>query len=124
MRDKLVEVCMRIGEVCLITNDVVKLANFYKQLLGIDNSSNDATHQTLISEETQFTIYNDGSKKNNNNQNICLAFTVADVEAEYQKLLAMGAEIIEKPTKRPWGATNMSFYDPDRNVVYFRSFAE
>ena len=115
---------MRIGEVCLITNDVVKLANFYKQLLGIDNSSNDATHQTLISEETQFTIYNDGSKKNNNNQNICLAFTVADVEAEYQKLLAMGAEIIEKPTKRPWGATNMSFYDPDRNVVYFRSFAE
>ena len=115
---------MRIGEVCLITNDVVKLANFYKQLLGIENGSNDAAHQILISEETQFTIYNDGSKKNNDNQNICLAFTVDNVDAEYQKLLAMGAEIIEKPVKRPWGATNMSFYDPDRNVVYFRSFAE
>ena len=113
---------MRIGEVCLNTNDVVKLANFYKQLFGIDNGSNDEVHQTLLSEETQLTIYNDGSKKNNNNRNICLAFTVDDVNAEYQKLLVMGAEIIEKPVKRPWGATNMSFYDPDGNVIYFRSF--
>lgn len=36
--------------------------------------------------------------------------------------LDLGAEIIEKPTVRPWGATNMSFYDPDRNVIYLRSF--
>lgn len=115
---------MRIGEVCLNTNDVVKLANFYKQLFGISNGSSDEGHQTLISEETQFTIYNDGLKKNNSNQNICLAFTVDDVEKEYQKLLLMGVEIIEKPTKRPWGTTNMSFYDPDRNVIYFRSFNE
>ena len=124
MRDKLTEAYMRIGEVCLNTNDVLKLANFYKQLLGIENGSNDEIHQTLISEETQFAIYNDGSMKNNNNQNVCLAFTVDDVDAEYQKLLAMGAEIIEKPTKRPWGTTNMSFYDPDGNVIYFRSFSD
>ena len=122
MKNEFVGVCMRIGEVCLNTNDVVKLANFYKQLLRIENGSNDEVHQTLLSEETQFTIYNDGSKKNNDNQNICLAFTVDDVDAEYQRLLALGAEIIEKPTKRPWGTTNMSFYDPDGNVICFRSF--
>lgn len=113
---------MRIGEVCLNTNDVVKLANFYKQLLDIDNGSNDETHQVLICEETQFTIYNDGSYKNNNNQNISLAFTVNDIDVKYQKLLAMGVEVIEKPTQRPWGAVNMSFCDPDRNIIYFRSF--
>ncbi|MGN0428046.1 MAG: VOC family protein [Agathobacter sp.] len=113
---------MRIGEVCLNTNDVVKLANFYKQLLDIDNGSNDETHQVLICEETQFTIYNDGSYKNNNNQNISLAFTVDDIDVKYQKLLEMGVEVIEKPTQRPWGAVNMSFYDPDRNIIYFRSF--
>ena len=67
------------------------------------------------------TIYNDGSIKNNNNQNMCIAFTVDNIEKEYQKVLALGAEIIEKPTKRPWGAVNMSFYDPDRNVIYLRS---
>lgn len=113
---------VRIGEVSLNTNDVVALANFYKKLLGIDNGSNDETHQMLICEETQLSIYNDGSHKNNNNQNISLAFTVEDIAAEYQKLLEMGAEIIEKPVQRPWGATNMSFYDPDRNIIYFRSF--
>lgn len=113
---------MRIGEVCLQTNDVIRLANFYKRLFGIENNSNDAVHQFLIENETTLTIYNDGSPKNNANQNISLAFTVADIDEAYQKVLALGAEIIEKPTVRPWGATNMRFYDPDRNVIYFRSF--
>ncbi len=113
---------MKIGEVCLLTNDVLRLAGFYKALLDIDNGSDDATHQFLISEETTLAIYNDGMPKNNRNENISLAFTVDDIEAEYEKLLRMGARIIEKPTRRPWGATNMRFYDPDNNQIYFRSF--
>ena len=115
---------MKIGEVCLLTNDVQRLACFYKQLLEIDNNSNDETHQFLITEETALSIYNDGTVKNNQNQNICLAFTVDDIDREYEKVLAFGAEIIEPSTKRPWGAINMSFYDPDNNMVFFRSFPE
>ena len=115
---------MKIGEVCLNTNNVVLLADFYKQLLEIDNSSNDEVHQLLISEETQLSIWNDGSHKDNNNRNINLAFTVDDIDAAYKKLLAMDVRIIEKPTQRPWGAINMSFYDPDGNIIYFRSFPE
>ena len=45
-----------------------------------------------------------------------------DIEKEYEKVLAMGVKIIEGPTKRPWGAINMSFYDPDNNMIFFRSF--
>ena len=104
------------------TNDVIQLADFYKAILDIKFDSDDEVHQTLIADETQLSIYNDGTKKNNNNQNICLAFTVEDMDAAYQKLLQLGVRIIEEPTSRPWGATNMSFYDPDDNVVYFRSF--
>lgn len=115
---------MRLGEIGLLTNDVVKLADFYKALLETDNNSNDEVHQTIIAEETMLTIYNDGSIKNNDNQNMCIAFTVDNIEKEYQKVLALGAEVIEKPTKRPWGAVSMSFYDPDRNVIYFRCFSE
>ena len=51
---------MRIGEVCLLTSNVIRLANFYKLLFGIDNESNDDTHQYIISEETTLTVYNDG----------------------------------------------------------------
>jgi len=115
---------MKLGEVCLLTNDVVKLADFYKRLLGVDNKSNDNVHQTIVAEETMLTIYNDGSKKNNCNQNICIAFTVDDVDLEYKKLLDYGIEIIDKPTTRPWGARNMSFYDIDNNIVYLRSFSK
>lgn len=115
---------MKLGEVGLLTNDVVRLANFYKTLLGVDNNSNDMIHQTIIAEETMLTVYNDGTLKNNLNQNICLAFTVDDVDEEYKKLLNLGVEIIEEPKTRPWGARNMSFYDPDRNIIYLRSFCK
>ena len=56
---------MIIGEVCLLTNDVPRLAAFYKQLLGVENGSNDETHQFIISEGTALTVYNDGTVKNN-----------------------------------------------------------
>ena len=113
---------MIIGEVCLLTNDVPRLASFYRQLLGVEESNSDETHQFILTEETALTVYNDGADKNNQNQNICLAFTVDDIDREYKKLLSLGARIIEPPAKRPWGAIYMSFYDPDNNIVYLRSF--
>ena len=115
---------MKIGEVCLMTNDVRRLAAFYKRLLETENGSDDATHQFILTGETALTIYNDGSVKNNRNQNICLAFTVDDIEKAYGKAQALGARIIEPPTQRPWGAVNMSFYDPDNNVIFFRCFSK
>ena len=47
---------MVFGEVCLLTNDVLRLAGFYKRLLGIENNSNDEVHQFIISEGTTLTI--------------------------------------------------------------------
>ena len=114
---------MRIGEVCLLTNDVRRLADFYKRLLEVDNGRDDEFHQFILSDETALTVCNDGTVRNNQNQNICLAFTVDDMDRAYEKVLALGARIIEPPTRRPWGAVNMSFYDPDDNVIYFRHFA-
>lgn len=113
---------MKIGEVCLLTSDVVRLANFYKELLGVDNGSSDSVHQFILAEETALTIYNDGTKRPENPQNIQIAFTVEDVDAEYERVKAMGARIAAPPTQRPWGAKNMSFLDPDNNLVTFRSF--
>ena len=60
---------MTIGEVCLLTNDVRRLADFYKQLLNTDNNSDDETHQFIIADGTALTIYNDGTVKNNRSSN-------------------------------------------------------
>ncbi len=113
---------MKIGEVCLLTNDVVRLSNFYKMLFNIDNNCDDNVHQFIITEETTLTIYNDGIIRKNNYQNICLAFTVEDVDIEYERLKSLGVEIVAPPVLRPWGAKNMSFLDPDKNLIIFRSF--
>lgn len=113
---------MTIGEVSLQTNDVIALADFYKTILQIDNGSNNPVHQFIITEGTALTIYNDGTNTAKQNSNIALAFTVDNVDAEYERLKNYQVEIIELPTTRPWGARNMHFIDPDGNHVYFRSF--
>ncbi|OPJ56161.1 VOC family protein [Clostridium oryzae] len=113
---------MKLGEVCLETNDVIKIADFYRKILKISSECKDEIHQTIITEGTTLTVYNNGSIKNNQNQNISLAFTVDDVDEEYIRLLSLGVNIINKPKVQPWGARNMHFCDPDGNHVYFRSF--
>ena len=39
---------MTIGEVRLLTNDVPKLAGLYKQLLGVENGSDDEMKDGLV----------------------------------------------------------------------------
>lgn len=112
---------MQIGEVCLLTNDVIRMSEFYRNVLGIMEECSDTVHQFIITEGTTLTVYNDGLNKNNNNQNISLAFTVDDVEEEYIRLVQLGVVIIDPPKVQPWGAKNMHFQDPDGNHIYFRS---
>jgi predicted enzyme related to lactoylglutathione lyase len=115
---------MYLGEVCLCTNDVLALAGFYKKLFGLVNDNQDEVHQTVIAEGVTLTVYNDGTYKNNQNQNICLAFTVDDVDQEYERLKTLGVTILEPPTTRPWGARNMHFIDPDGNHIFLRCTVE
>ena len=111
---------MRLGEVCLLTNDVVRLAGFYRQLLGLEGANDDPVHQFVIAEETMLTVYNDGASRPRPAGNIQLAFTTDDVEATYAKVKALGAEVLTPPTKQPWGAINMSLRDPDGNLLFIR----
>lgn len=112
---------MYLGEVCLETNDVVRMADFYRKILNISSDCIDEVHQFIITEGTTLSIYNNGEVKNNQNQNISLAFTVNDVDEEYERLLKLGIHIIDVPKLQPWGAKNMHFCDPDGNNIYFRS---
>jgi Predicted enzyme related to lactoylglutathione lyase len=111
---------MTLGEVCLETNDVIRLSEFYRKILNITSDCKDKVHQIILAEGTTLTIYNNGQTKNNQNQNISLAFTVDDIDEEYERLLKLGINIIDAPKLQPWGAKNMHFCDPDGNHIYFR----
>jgi len=91
-------------------------------LFNIDNGSDDNIHQFIISEETTLAVYNDGIERKTNTHSICIAFTVDDVDVEFERLKELGIEIVTPPTLRPWGAKNMSFLDPDNNLITFRCF--
>lgn len=113
---------MKLGEVCLETNDVIKMAEFYRKILNVFSSCSDEVHQVIMEEEITLSIYNNGKIKNNQNDNISIAFTVDNVDEEYTRLIQLGIKIIEPPRLQQWGAKNMHFCDPDGNHIYFRSF--
>ncbi len=112
---------MKLGEVCIETNNVANIADFYRKILNISSDCRDEVHQFILTEGTTLTVYNNGRVKNNQNQNISLAFTVDDIDEEYRRLLDLGIHIIDGPILQPWGAKNMHFRDPDGNHIYFRS---
>lgn len=112
---------MKIGEVALMTENVPRLSKFYQVVLGVTTTSDDEMYQEMITDGVAFTIYNDGVQRTPVNHNIILAFTIDDVYQEHERLLGLGVKIITPPTKRPWGATNMYFEDPDGNQIVFRS---
>ena len=111
---------MKLGEVCLLTHDVCRLADFYRRLMGIPGSSDDAVHQFIVEGEPMLTIYNDGQPHSAVHSPVALAFTVEDIHAAHEKLLSLGAEIIQPPMQQPWGAINLIFRDPDGNQIYLR----
>ena len=116
---------MVLGEVSLQTNNVIRLAEFYRNLFKIsvknDSDINNEIHRVILSEGVGLTVYNNREEKNNNNNNISLAFTVDDLDEEYNRLKNMGIKIIDPPKIQPWGVKNMRFYDLDGNQIYFRS---
>jgi predicted enzyme related to lactoylglutathione lyase len=112
---------MKLGEICIETNDVLRIADFYRKILNISSDCKDEVHQFIIEEGITLSVYNNGESKNNQNQNISIAFTVCNVDEEYKRLLELGVHIIDAPKLQPWGAKNMHFCDPDGNHIYFRS---
>lgn len=110
---------MHLGEVCILTRDVPRLADFYKALLQAGNGSDDAVHQMILPAEPMLTILHEDLPENAR-QTMCIAFTVEDMDAAYAHVQSIGAEVVTPPTKRPWGAVNMCLRDPDGNLVYLR----
>jgi uncharacterized glyoxalase superfamily protein PhnB len=48
---------------------------------------------------------------------IILDFRVDDVDAEYERIDALGVEWVMPPTTQPWGNRSMIFTDPEGNLI-------
>lgn len=112
--------------VCLITDDVARLRDFYARVLvlpaqGDDTFASFATEGaglSLFSFEGLEQMTSDAASRGGAGS-CFLEFEVTDVDKEYEQLLALGVEIIKAPTTQPWGIRAVWFRDPDGNPVNF-----
>lgn len=48
---------------------------------------------------------------------VTLWFTVDDIQASFERLQRLGAQVKYPPTRKPWGATLAALYDPEGNLI-------
>lgn len=117
---------MKFAGICLITKDVRALAEFYKKALHAEGDVNDV-HVELGAEGAGLAIFSEdgmegmapGIMSGAGRGAVAIEFEVADVDAEYERLKALGVIFVKPPQTHPWGARSFWFLDPDGNIVDF-----
>ncbi|MDD2429735.1 MAG: VOC family protein [Eubacteriales bacterium] len=120
---------MRFADICIITEDVMRLRAFYETVFG-GRAEGDEVHSSLALDALTFTFDCIDPLRQNPEfryvtsrgaNNVIVGFNVDDVDFEYQRLLPLGAEMLNEPTTHAWGARSFQFKDPDGNILNFRS---
>ncbi|MBN1976763.1 MAG: VOC family protein [Anaerolineae bacterium] len=117
---------MKFAGICLITDNVPALADFYAKVLGV-KAEGDGVHAELNTEGAGMAIFSaegmesmaSHSMQGAGRGSFTTMFEVKDVDAEYERLKALGVEFVMLPTTHPWGARSFWFRDPDGNIVDF-----
>lgn len=115
-----------LKSVCLVTEDVRKLREFYTTVLEVTSDGDDSfvmisttginlsISSTKILEEMA-----PGLRIESPAGNCFLEFEVGDVDREYERLKTLNVEVIKPPTTQPWGLRSVWFCDPQGNRVNF-----
>ena len=113
---------MRLSGICIETDNAPRLAAFYGIVLQ---------EEPLIEENhygfSSIAVYDLAGVTVAAVKNIWLMFGVADLDAEYARLLREipDIKVISPPERKPWGAYSFWFADPDGNKIsVFQDVAE
>jgi len=120
----------QISLITVLTNDVPKMTDFYRDALGFKTKSESLNYVEFENEGVRFAVCSrqimaditggHGSfKENSKGQSFELAFpceSAEDVQKAYDELIAKGAVAIKEPSTMPWGQTTAFFADPEGNI--------
>ena len=117
---------MRFNGICLISGDVPRLRDFYKEFLQVE-AEGESVFVIFSTEGAMLSIFSTegmekmapGSMKNAGCGSYTIEFEVGDVDQEYERLTGMNVPIVKPPTTQPWGRRSFWFRDPDGNIVNF-----
>ncbi len=119
---------MKFSGVCLVTDHVPALVQFYTQILGCQAEGDDV-HAEFTLDGLGLAIFTrqgmedmaPDSMKGAGYGSVTIGFEVDDVDKEYERLKALGVTFVKLPATYPWGARSVWFRDPDGNIVDFYS---
>jgi uncharacterized glyoxalase superfamily protein PhnB len=115
---------MKFTGICLVTENVPALAQFYSRSFGCQASGNDI-HAELEIGGLSLAIFTrqgmeemaPGSMQGAGYGSFTLGFEVEDVDGEYERLKALGVPVVKPPATYGWGARAAWFRDPDGNII-------
>ncbi len=106
----------QLETVIIFTAQMEKLALFYKQAFDLGDYQASPRH---LGQQIGpiYLGFDQVDETTTGNPTITLWFTVDDIQATYEQMLALGAQDRYPPTEKPWGAVLAAVYDPDGNMV-------
>lgn len=127
---------MRLDGMGIFVNDMATMVRFYRDVLGFEiTEGEDAVNVYLVKDGTLFMLY---ERKNfekmtsrkyeylkgiNGHYEIALYVdTFEEVDAQYARVTALGAQPILEPTTEPWGQRTCYIADPEGNLIEIGSF--
>ena len=124
---------MELVQSRIITDDVERLAAFYARLVGLPVTLNEyyvevpAGPMSVGFSKRRYTEYHrnlptaatDRAAEGGQDRGpeVILDFLVNAVDAEYERIKALGVEWVLPPTTQPWGNRSMIFRDPEGNLI-------
>ena len=113
-----------LKSVCLVTQDVRELCDFYSRVLEL-SAEGDDSFVLFSTPGIRLSICSiqiveakaPGLKVDPPSGNCFLEFEVEDVDQEYERLKALQVNVIKPPTTQPWGLRSVWFCDPQGNRI-------
>ena len=116
----------RFNSVCIITQDVRGLRDFYQSVLEVAAEGNDV-FVVFSTPGADLSLFSTQSLEemapglmNGSGAGSCfLEYEVEDVDKEYERLKALHVKVVKPPTTQPWGLRSVWFRDTDGNIAKF-----
>lgn len=106
-----------LDTVIIFTTRMEDLAAFYQQALELGEPELSPGHMGFRGLGAYFGFDQVEEVGGQPPGGVTLWFEVDDLEAAFERCVALGATVRYAPTEKPWGARLAALYDPDGNML-------
>lgn len=108
---------VRLHTVIVDTEDHEALAAFYRRAFELGEPEREERHLGFRIGEFYLGFDRIEARPGAGRGPVSLWFAVPDLEAAFERIVALGAEVRHPPTRKPWGGFLAALLDPDGNVL-------